>query len=357
MPKVRPFRSGFTLIELLVVIAIIAVLIALLLPAVQQAREAARRSQCKNNLKQLGLAVQNFHDTKKGIVPLNLNPLAPAGNEPTGTGATGAGEATWAVLLLPFLDAAPLYKKFDLTKYMNQVPNDSVKVVNGSMPAFFCPSIRSAVGPVTGTGNNYGPATGATYRAADGAPGDYGAVIAVNNVTVVAGVPTIGGATMSSWQTHRQPSINQYQAIRPAKYDPANTTKPQDYSCADSFASLRDGTSNTFLFGEKFNPANYLGKCCNGNANGSDGSIYVVSGNWNEYAAYRDINTKMLTNSGLTVGDASGTAPKHGFGSYHNGMVHFLMADGATRGINVNISLTVQVQLGVRSDGVPVGEF
>ena len=122
-------RRGFTLIELLVVIAIIAVLIALLLPAVQQAREAARRSQCKNNLKQIGLAVQNFHDVSKGIVPLDLNPLIASNSAPT---ATGAGEATWALLLLPYMDNAPLFKKFDLTKYMNNSPNDSVKVSSAS---------------------------------------------------------------------------------------------------------------------------------------------------------------------------------------------------------------------------------
>src|ERR1700709_2477916 len=88
----RNRRTGFTLIELLVVIAIIAVLIALLLPAVQQAREAARRSQCKNNLKQLGLAMHNYHDTYKVF--------------PTASGGNGFSPHA---RILPYVDQAPLY--------------------------------------------------------------------------------------------------------------------------------------------------------------------------------------------------------------------------------------------------------
>jgi prepilin-type N-terminal cleavage/methylation domain-containing protein len=97
LSRVVKAQRGFTLIELLVVIAIIAVLIALLLPAVQQAREAARRSQCKNNLKQLGLAVHNFHDSLRHL---------PTSNRPPGTGTKRIGGVT---RMLPYLDQAPLY--------------------------------------------------------------------------------------------------------------------------------------------------------------------------------------------------------------------------------------------------------
>lgn len=106
----RRLRRAFTLIELLVVIAIIAVLIALLLPAVQQAREAARRSQCKNNLKQLGLALHNYDSTAKKL-PNNRMARSTAGfDSPKPFASLG-----WTVMLLPYIDQAPLYKTLDLT--------------------------------------------------------------------------------------------------------------------------------------------------------------------------------------------------------------------------------------------------
>lgn len=92
-------KRGFTLIELLVVIAIIAILVALLLPAVQQAREAARRTQCKNNLKQFGIALHNYHDTYRALPPGIINVA----------GANGAG---WACLTLPMMDQNPIYTQF-----------------------------------------------------------------------------------------------------------------------------------------------------------------------------------------------------------------------------------------------------
>ena len=98
----RPKKSAFTLIELLVVIAIIAILIALLLPAVQQAREAARRSQCKNNLKQFGLALHNYHDT------FSMFPIGGTGDRDY------RPRVSWQVRVLPFLDQAPLYNQIDM---------------------------------------------------------------------------------------------------------------------------------------------------------------------------------------------------------------------------------------------------
>src|SRR6185295_14145604 len=119
-------RPGFTLIELLVVIAIIAILIALLLPAVQQAREAARRGQCRNNLKQIGLAIQNFHEVKGTLPSSRLGPQ----------------HASWFVQILPYIDQATLYKQWNLNETYYLQP---AAARTTSVPMFYCPSRRASM--------------------------------------------------------------------------------------------------------------------------------------------------------------------------------------------------------------------
>ena len=142
-PESGPYRRAFTLIELLVVIAIIAVLIALLLPAVQQAREAARRSQCKNNLKQIGLAMHNYHDAHNqfppGAIWQGVGTAAPANGRDTSWGAT------WVTMILPYLDQAPLYNLYNFslparsgTAGSSTTPNTSI--VKRPLTAMLCPS-------------------------------------------------------------------------------------------------------------------------------------------------------------------------------------------------------------------------
>lgn len=128
-------RRGFTLIELLVVIAIIAVLIALLLPAVQQAREAARRTQCKNNLKQIGLALHNYHDTV-GRFPMD----AIRTFQPQGTPA--ARNFSWMTMILPYFDQAPLYNAINFSAPLwGQTVSSTGKEIRSTMlTALNCPS-------------------------------------------------------------------------------------------------------------------------------------------------------------------------------------------------------------------------
>jgi len=139
-------RRGFTLIELLVVIAIIAILIAMLLPAVQQAREAARRSQCKNNLKQLGVALHSYHDSSKQFPKVNyavVDTISP--NSPTSptTSYHWEGRST-QTMLLPYMDQAPLYKKINPRAWwgsqlvVNGVSNDTLRQT--LLPTLVCPS-------------------------------------------------------------------------------------------------------------------------------------------------------------------------------------------------------------------------
>ena len=125
-------RRGFTLIELLVVIAIIAILIALLLPAVQQAREAARRASCKNNLKQIGLALHNYHDVYAGF------PSGWIGVTNGRSNVLGESGFAWGTMILPYLDQAPLYRRFNFSSPLDASPNRTL--VNQHLTVYQCPS-------------------------------------------------------------------------------------------------------------------------------------------------------------------------------------------------------------------------
>src|SRR5438132_1132674 len=127
-------RAGFTLIELLVVIAIIAILIALLVPAVQKVREAAARTQCINNLKNIGLALHNYHDSVKRLPPGCATDLPPFG---TGTGGYGS---SWKVYILPYIDQGPLYSKWQFYGGSGWQNTNNSNLVGGIIPAYRCPS-------------------------------------------------------------------------------------------------------------------------------------------------------------------------------------------------------------------------
>src|SRR5436190_10731319 len=128
MTQIAPGRACFTLVELLVVIAIIAVLVGLLLPAVQKAREAGARVSCGNNLKQIGLALHMYHDDQKTLPTSRLSDL----------------HATWAVLIMPYVEQGVLYNQWNLVAtYYDQ--NDIAR--RTPVPIYFCPSRRGPMGP------------------------------------------------------------------------------------------------------------------------------------------------------------------------------------------------------------------
>lgn len=160
-------RSGFTLIELLVVIAIIGVLVALLLPAVQAAREAARRSSCQNNLKQIGIAIHNFHDSKKKL---------PAGGRPPESNTIRCGVFTY---LLPFMDQKPLWDQYDTT--VNWSHANNLPVASLRLTSFECSSSPKHGGILDHAPDGW--TAGGTWTGIV-ANGDYGASLGVDPAVV-----------------------------------------------------------------------------------------------------------------------------------------------------------------------------
>ncbi|QEH34315.1 putative major pilin subunit [Aquisphaera giovannonii] len=237
------FRRGFTLIELLVVIAIIAVLIALLLPAVQSAREAARRAQCTNQLKQLGLAVHNYHSTYNSL-PAYVIFLGPAGGAkccPADNGGNGWGwDASWAVALLPNLEQGPLYNSFNFSISADGPQNTTVTY--NALPGFLCPSDGIKARPSS-------PWAPISYRGNYGTPGS----IRLWTGTIV----------------------------------PNYTRTPQEWWGSDSnlayfgLEGITDGSSNTALFSEKLIGVSGQTIFVNSGAGMNRRTAFPHNGDWN----------------------------------------------------------------------------
>jgi prepilin-type N-terminal cleavage/methylation domain-containing protein len=211
-----PFRRpGFTLIELLVVIAIIGILVALLLPAVQAAREAARRTQCANNLKQLGIAIHNFHDTKR---------ILPSGGRPPSAATVRYGVF---VLLLPFVDQKPLWDKYDTSVSWSHVNN--LPVTAERIPAYECASSPKHGGLLDHNPDGY--STGSPWVGIV-ANGDYGASLGVDPA-----LPSLAAAL-----TPPRVVIGSASTVSSAS---RNTNGFLPKNSALTFGDITDGTSNT----------------------------------------------------------------------------------------------------------------
>jgi len=317
MPALIPTvhrRSGFTLIELLVVIAIIAILIGLLLPAVQKVREAAARMKCSNNLKQLAIGMHNHHDN--------------AGVLPWGRSKGAIDSPTWAVLILPYIEQNNLWNQFrnpviNGTTYplITRGTNPTVTLNNlirgqfraeGTMKipvsVFNCPSRQPGRVSVTFTVGS---------SSTEGICGDYA-------VNMGSGTSTAeGNDGVFRWNG-------------------APGGGAGDPSVGANLLQITDGTSNTFLLGEKHVQMSQLTQWQ------QDGCIYV-SENWD--VAGRKAGTAFP----LALGPTDTYLGQ--FGSWHTGVVQFAFADGGVRSIQVSTPGTTLTLLSAMADGQVIPNF
>jgi prepilin-type N-terminal cleavage/methylation domain-containing protein len=313
-------RSGFTLIELLVVIAIIAVLIALLLPAVQQAREAARRTQCKNNLKQLGLAIHNYHDN---------NNMFPMSFTTTANYNTTHRWFSWYARSLPFIDQAPLYNTIDFSSPMAAVITDPLPTpysVNTQaamtlIPGSICPSDASSQG-------------GRLNNRADLTSNDF---LAVMSYKMVAGGNWGWGTFIYSAPSGR--NANNTNGLDAGNgFGCRNEASGTGRVFVTNIRDITDGTSNTFAVGEAL-------------AGGSNWTSWFY-GNHTTATCAIPLNHAFRNNV-----PATDWTNNYSFNSRHTGGGQFLMADGTVRFVSENIDLQLYRNLASIDGGEVVGEF
>lgn len=303
-------RAGFTLIELLVVIAIIAVLIALLLPAVQQAREAARRAQCKNNMKQLGLALHNFHD--------NFGSFPASGWTTVGPGNPDGKFVGWRPLLLPFLEQANLRNLYDVK--LNWWEGANLTAASTTVPVYFCPStptrpnVGSAVAKPPRPALTFNPALSGT---------DYEAMLGV------------------------QPG-----SIDPAKYNASNRFAIMHRNSTVKFRDITDGSTNTIAVVEcSARPFVYRQRAQMPALSNDQGITWSDSEGAFSFDGTND------------TGSAEGCLPANGCNrvmnrrndnepySFHTGGGNFLFADGRVQFLSENVDFMTFAALCTRGAG------
>jgi len=366
----RIARPGFTLIELLVVIAIIAVLIALLLPAVQSAREAARRAQCVNNLKQLGLATANYQD--------QFGSFPPGGITTAGSPwAADANSLTWRALILPMMEGTNAYNSINFNVNANNGGENALKMYtayNTTFTAFLCPSDGTNGGgrlpngqlgsgnpngqycnqvndPTTGTVtawtpvSNYAGSFGDNYCGGVLCGGLPWETYNPNNsdVPVPAGKPKIGWNGYWGTSFGAPDGFTQGAGQMRGFFDYRLTSKPA------SIASVTDGTSNTILYGEVI-PSRAADSNFYFQNGGLAGCTVPINWNTNTYPAADPACNNKWQQPGVPLGCRFGAAAK-GFACFHAGGSNFAFGDGSVRFLKQSISMPTYCALGSRAGG------
>jgi prepilin-type N-terminal cleavage/methylation domain-containing protein len=247
----RQNKTGFTLVELLVVIAIIGVLVALLLPAVQAAREAARRTQCINNLKQMALAVNNYSDAKKRLPPGQVSDT-PAACTGSG-GSTNKRWTNWAIEILPYCEELPLYSQYDQklenTVLSNGSPSPNLKVIKTILSFQTCPTDTngSRLGRTAGGSGLLEDIASSSYRGVDGRGFAGAGAHQYFNDQQAVNVSASSTFPRALRTTDRGPL---YLVVRSGSVAPASCAAAQISNRPLKLSQITDGTSHTLLIGE-----------------------------------------------------------------------------------------------------------
>jgi prepilin-type N-terminal cleavage/methylation domain-containing protein len=299
---------GFTLVELLVVIAIIGVLVALLLPAVQSAREAARRMRCSNNLKQIAVGAQNFHDAKSAF--------------PSGSRLTTPPDmyfSNWAINILPFIEQQNLFSKYDDTVVNVHANNKLVRET--FIDTYTCPSEvkpKQILTPESAGPNGNAPYMQGSYRGMSG--------VSATGFDQWAGFPSEVTVNMSRGPGLRGMFHNDW---------PGGPTQPE------RVATITDGTSNTLFVGERSTRTRQV----RGTFWANSFNLYALSG------AYAQSAT-LLPDYDACGRIASDIAQcKYGWGSFHTQTLHFAFGDGSVRIIRNNIDMQVFTYMATIGNG------
>ena len=367
-------RDGFTLIELLVVIAIIAILIALLLPAVQQAREAARRTQCRNNLKQIGIALHNHHDTF-GFLPGLA--LCGAGVEDYNPGM----QNIWfqfrhlppSLYLLPYVEQTALFQQFNINKSGTDnvtpgVPGGltNLNLANRPLPVYLCPSMPTPLNPVYACYSSYSWSRGSYDLHAPRQPGDLGGDIAGGTY----GWTYSDGVFATAWDGGLTPEQATAHIARHAA-DPTWWNEHKENK--QKFRDITDGLSNTIAVGEAHHIIKgYTTTIVNGvtvpvqessgpTAWGADGGDYYCEGTMNvrmnKITGPYYARTMTTSRDTAALRDVMINSPLFSFRSVHTGGCTFLFCDGTVRFLSENIDIPIYKSLGSRAKSEVIGEF
>lgn len=335
-PRRRGAGRGFTLVELLVVIAIIGVLVALLLPAVQTAREAARRTQCQNHLKQIGLAAHNYHDTRRELPPSRV----------------ADGNLTFMALLLDFMEQSQVKKLWDYKRGTAGCFYDqTLQVRTAIVESYYCPSQMhdsrtilvqdvpadthshprgdpeipgTAVGYL-GSISDYRPVAGSTCSVQN----DAGAFVTYESVEWNSGV--------AHWIDGPVPQINRATGL--IFEGPAADKRVKSWRGATSLKNITDGTSLTLLAGEVSRVVSESGQAFNG-----DHVPYEWVGIRKPFCQRCTLPPRPAStpDDGVSWGDS-------GFGSGHPGVVLFVMCDASVQAIARETDLNVMDRFASRS--------